>query len=374
MKRSTPALLLCTALAMPVHAGLFDGLSGLVSAKPDEATNIDPSVNPESQLENFIEVEGEEDGLLKGIKRVAITQFQIEFMTATSANAFAKSGYGSNTTNANTYVNAKLEGVGVADFQKLTDGYYDSLVSSLKTAGIEVVEQALVLGHPDFKEMTSGARSSPSEEDAEAGKGVLVSSRGLPIWFESEDGFIRKASISFGKKEKTDPYQSFGTQMGQISAAKGAAINEPALMKALDAGSLRVRITVPFMQIKTSTTSSSAKTFSKGTVQIEKWVSRLSFVAPDTKRVRVRLKKPIVATSDVGELKDVTTSGEKAIDAAANVVAIATMFMGGPVKGTMQSGVSYALQADPQRYADTVNSQLDTTQKLFTAALLKAKQ
>ena len=162
--------------------------------------------------------------------------------------------------------------------------------------------------------------------------------------------------------------------MGQISAAKGAAINEPALMKALDAGSLRVRITVPFMQIKTSTTSSSAKTFSKGTVQIEKWVSRLSFVAPDTKRVRVRLKKPIVATSDVGELKDVTTSGEKAIDAAANVVAIATMFMGGPVKGTMQSGVSYALQADPQRYADTVNSQLDTTQKLFTAALLKAKQ
>ena len=61
-------------------------------------------------------------------------------------------------------------------------------------------------------------------------------------------------------------------------------------------------------------------------------------------------------------------------DYAANVVAIATMFMGGPVKGTMQSGVSYALQADPQRYADTVNSQLDTTQKLFTAALLKAKQ
>ena len=89
MKRSTPALLLCTALAMPVHAGLFDGLSGLVSAKPDEATNIDPSVNPESQLENFIEVEGEEDGLLKGIKRVAITQFQIEFMTATSANAMS---------------------------------------------------------------------------------------------------------------------------------------------------------------------------------------------------------------------------------------------------------------------------------------------
>ena len=374
MKHSMAALCLCAFVLMPAKAGLLDGLSNLVGSKPEETASFDINAAPEVQMGQYVEVEGESEGLFKSIQRVAITQFQLEFMTATSANAFAKSGYGSSSTNANNYVNAKLEGVGIADFQKLADRYYDTLVSSLKSSGIEVLDQAVVMSHPEFKEMTSGAKTSPSEEDAEAGKGVFVSSRSIPIWFDSEDGFIRKASISFGKKEKTDPYQSMGTQMGQISAAKGAAINEPVLMKSLDAGTLRVRMTVPFMQIKTSATSSSAKTQSKGTVQIEKWVSRLSFVAPDGKRVRVRLKQPVSVASNVGELKDVTTTGEKAIDAAANVVAVATMFMGGPVKGTIQSGTSYALQADPQRYAETVNVQLDAVQKMFAAALLKEKQ
>ncbi len=374
MKHSIIAFLVGASVLMPAQAGLFDGLSNLVGSKTEEPTSFDSSAPPESQLAQYVEVEGETEGLLKTVKAVAITQFQIEFMTATSANAFAKSGYGSSSTHANSYVNARLEGVGVEDFQKLADRYYDTLVASLKAAGIDVVDQAAVLSHPEFKEMTSGAKASPVEEDAEAGKGVFVSSRGIPIWFDSEDGFIRKASISFGKKEKTDPYQSFGTQMGQISAAKGAALNEPALMKSLDAGSLRVRMTVPFMQIKTSTTSTSAKTDSRGTVQIEKWVSRLAFVAPDGKRARVRLKQPVAVSSNVGELKDVTTTGEKAIDAAANVIAVATMFMGGPVKGTMQSGTSYALQADPKLYADTVSTQLDAVQKMFTAAVLKEKQ
>jgi len=376
MKHFTAGFLLFSVLACPVHAGLLDGLSGLIGAKPVDGPTIDPGANPEAQLETYIQVEGEEDGLLKGLKRVAITQFQIEFMTATSANAFAQSGYASASSNANVYVNAKLEGVGPEDFQKLADRYYATLVNSMKSAGIEVVDQTLVSDHPQFKEMTSGARASPTEEDAAAGKGVFVSSHGIPIWFESEDGFIRKASISigFGKKEETDPYQSFGTQMSQISAAKGAAINEPELIKALDAASLRVRITVPFMQIKTSASSFSAKAESHGSIQIEKWVSRLSFVLPNNKRARVRLKQALVASTPVGELKDVTTTGEKAMDAAANVVAVATMFMGGPIKGTIQSGTSYALQSDPQRYADVVGAQLDTTQKLFTAALLKAKQ
>jgi len=85
------------------------------------------------------------------------------------------------SSNANSYVNAKLEGVGVADFQKLADRYYDTLVSSLKAAGIEVVDQAAVLSQDQFKEMTSGAKASPSEEEAEAGKGIFVSSHGIPL-------------------------------------------------------------------------------------------------------------------------------------------------------------------------------------------------
>jgi len=69
----------------------------LVGSKSEESASFDVSAAPESQLAQYVEVEGEADGLFKSINRVAITQFQIEFMTATSANAFAKSGYGSSS-------------------------------------------------------------------------------------------------------------------------------------------------------------------------------------------------------------------------------------------------------------------------------------
>lgn len=354
----------------------LSAILGSSYAHAGDNASFDLAASPETQLDRYIEVESEEDGLLKNIKRVAITQFQVEFMTESSASAYASGGF-SSPSSATEYVDAKLAGVGINEFQQITDRYYDTLVNDLKNAGIEVVDQAEVLKNPDFKEITSGGKKSPLEESAEAGKGVFVTSHDLPVWFNSEEGFIRKFKISIGKgKKDTDPYQSFGSKMGLMFSGKATAINEPALAKAFDAATLRVRVTVPFVQIKTDSTLTRASTHTKAVIQVEKKVTRLSFVTPDGKHARIRIKEPLVSATGVGELKDVTTSGEKAMQAATTVLSVANSLFGarGGVKVGSTSGKSYSLEANSQLYTETVNAHIDGAQKLMSEGLAKARK
>lgn len=304
-----------TSFIALVAAGV---LASGVARAADTPENFDPSASPAVMAGKFVEVENPE--YLKGLKRVVIPSFMVEFVTEAKASV-ALSGI-QLAMGGNSSALIRIKGAQPEQFQEVTDRLYEQTVAELRQAGIEVVDKAVLQASPTFKAMAEKGEKAPRPEEAKGGKGVFHTAEGLPLYFMNEQAFITKLF----SKPKEDLYLTFGTQFASnFSTAQMPALEEQ-LARELDATVLKVRITFLGGTAKRESNiwiGGSAK--AEGAASFAPVATRYAFITGKGDKARISLKDT-VNTGQIGEMVNVTSSASKAVDVARNTLTVASRF------------------------------------------------
>jgi len=303
-------------------------LLALLASSPAYAKDskpFDPSADPAAQAAGFLKAS--KLTALAGTKRIAISEFRVEFAVENSGKASSSSSAGWTSSSS------KITLVGVSDEmrQAITDHLYDQLVQKLTEAGLEVVPHETVDADASYRSMEKVFRTGQEPVGMQAGKSIFVGAHGTPYYLTNDDKHI-----------------GLGTALGGFSTVQPQNI-EPRMAETLDATVLRVTMAVKFADIKASGgmfhMGSSVKT-SEGLA----WVpdqTQFLFVTPDSGRARVVLNRTAVIAGDAITIRDVTTKGEKVTQAVANV-------MTGLLAGGGRTSREYEATANPDAYVNSV--------------------
>ncbi len=172
---------------------------------------------------------------LKGIKRVAVPVFAVEFIVADNVSA-TTSGFGS-AGRATSSLYYKLLGVGEADFQAITDALYQQFLAELKASGVEVLDAAQVVAAPTYRKLVASGSPAPIKSDSS----LVMSPPGLGIY-----GFARMGG---GNSSQRKGLFAALSDVGSGFAAVGAIGDTLQLGTELDASLLEVRMRVSFVQL-----------------------------------------------------------------------------------------------------------------------------
>jgi hypothetical protein len=218
------ALLCASLLAAPSTAQAKDELTALT---------VDASFNPTNAAEKGFEVA--DNKALKGITRVAVPVFAVEFIVADNVSSqtsgFASAGRATSTQ----YF--KLLGVGEAEFQAITNSLYTRFLADLKDSGVEVVGAAQVLAAPTYAKLAATGSPAPIKSDST----LVMSPPGFAVY-----GFAKMGGGNSAKGKSI-----FGA-LGDIGAgfsAVGAVMDTITLAKELDASVIEVRMRVSFAEL-----------------------------------------------------------------------------------------------------------------------------
>jgi hypothetical protein len=172
---------------------------------------------------------------LKGIKRVAVPVFAVEFITSDNVSA-QTSGFGSGGRSSMTSY-FKLLGVGEAEFQAITDALYLGFLSDLRASGVEVLDAQQVLAAPTYRKLVAAGSLAPIKSDS----GMVMSPPGLGLY-----GF---AKMGGGNSAKSKSLFGALSDIGGGFAAVGAISDTIQLATELDASLIEVRLRVNFAQL-----------------------------------------------------------------------------------------------------------------------------
>lgn len=294
--------------------------------------------------------------LLKGLTRVAVPQFTVQFITADSATAetsgFAAAG------RARVTASYRLQGVAEPDFQAMAEALYGEFLQQLAASGLEVLPMAQVTAAPSYARLAASGVMPPLREDSS----ITVAPAGLAL-YGSHRAMV---TLSAGKNSGV-----FGAiaGIGNVASAIGSIGDVQALSKELgDAALLEVHMVVNFVELTnhnrgffgrlSSTASVGAKTApSVGKAELGVQVGAV--------RGGLTLQRALAldaaAFSEVRE--QAKTTGEKAGAVAVAVLAFAI--------GSKDSSSSSAMEAvaDPVRYREVVGGGLGQVGRMFTARL-----
>lgn len=279
-------------------AAILLALLASASASAKESKPFDPTADAASQAAAFLK--SSKLTALAGTRRVAISQFRVEFAVENSGKASSSSSAG--WTSSSSHITL----VGVSDEmrQNITDQLHDQLVKKLTEAGLEVLPYETVKADANYRSMERIFRTSQEPVGMQAGKSVFVGAHGMPYYLTNDDKHI-----------------GLGTALGGFSTVQPQNI-EPRMAETLDATVLRVTMSVKFADVKASggmfRMGSSVKT-SEGLAWVPDQTAFL-FVTPDNGRARVVLDRAAVIGGDAIEIHDVTTKGEKVAQAVGNVI------------------------------------------------------
>jgi len=301
----------------------------------------------------------------KGSQKVAITEFGVEFYT--QIHAEGRQG------GANAQVTSVLNGVGAEDFQAITDKAYADTVASLKAAGFEVLDPAVVGADPLYQKLVEkyGQPSPWTLTDSSVVKGKpmisqVVAPAGMPAYFSSS---IVTNRGDFG--QRTDAQnQGRGAKEGELAKSLGATLLHvhylvgfglPSASKnnALFGGSTARaaiepgNVLFPLDSEWQFVTSAGARTFTSS--------SRPRHSGA------LYLDRPLSSATNIFALQDATTSADKKGDGAMN--AMGELF-GGFGQKTKRSD---AAPSSAEAYRQDVDALLQQATAAFTAALAAAR-
>jgi hypothetical protein len=172
---------------------------------------------------------------LKGLQRVAVPVFAVEFITADNVSATTSSFGAAGRSTSSLYV--RLLGVGEPDFQAITDALYQQFLDDLKASGLEVVDSAKVKAAPSYAKLLASGSAAPIKSDSS----LTMSPPGLGIY-----GFARMGGGSSSERKGL-----FGA-LSDVSAgfsAVGAIGDTMQLGTELEASLIEVRMRVNFAQL-----------------------------------------------------------------------------------------------------------------------------
>ena len=128
----------------------------------DDNPYFDPKAAPDKQLAEYVDASGMEK--LKGIKRVLVPQFRVEFQlrSEVSKNVSERNVTSGFTAQRNVSVYILLKGVEDVRLQKITDLAYQNFLQEMAAAGIEVIGPDKLVNEPEFAAVEKLGRASPA--------------------------------------------------------------------------------------------------------------------------------------------------------------------------------------------------------------------
>lgn len=241
---------------------------------------------------------------IKGIKRVAVTSFVVQYVVAqqTTSRGGASSG---------VELSKYLE---PARLQQATEQMYTQFLSDLKASGIEVIAPEALAASKDFQKMLGKSPVAPYEMSTwSRGKdggynSLFYVPKGLPMVVRDDYEYLKGRGLG----QVTDPSLSVG------GAIKLGSTNwryyDKAVQKDLDTATILVRIFVPLAYTEHSTSISGSwqndKAKTTAGLRIGERFTRMAVVQKDDV-AKIYLKEPHMAGGSIieneGEKSGMTT-------------------------------------------------------------------
>ena len=338
MKLSILTLLAC--MSLPLAAETVSGVP------------LDAAFKPAERQASLLKISDAGKPALAGLQKVAISSFQVEFVTkgAASASSYEIGRQG----RAGTNMVVSLVGVGAADFQAMTDKLHADFVADLKALGLEVLPTEQVLAAPSYQKMAAGGSPSPASTRTKDTWSSVFAPAGLAIY---GIGSVSTAMPLFAG-------------FSAFSAVSGTIFGNVELQKELNASLINVRMVVNFVDLKSSDSSWFGRSSGTATVSGQfspsvAPVNTFMTVYQPTVGGTLSLHAPLlIDASAFKEVKDTSS-------VAANIgLAVLSLAIGG---GGSQTAVEKEVVADPEQYRAMVGAGIGAVREMFIERLRSSR-
>jgi hypothetical protein len=367
--KHTAITLFCLSLAAPLAQAATD------------LNYYDLKAAPESQMAAYVEAEGADK--LKGIRRVVVPQFRVEYqMRAESSASDGRYLGGGAHASASNSAYVHLKGIDDALLQKLTDQAYAAFVKDMAAKGVEVIGPDKLAGVAEYEPVLRVGK--PSGE-------TLETKDSISRFFAPGDGRVY-ALLRRTDKDRQGVGSGFATAFADMQKEIPKA--ELALAKKFEAPALKVLLTVSPARVKSGASAGggligaavslmSSSEVKPGLTVTEE--SRLVFRSAGHsendfkmfggsrffgKKVRdfteegdsaIYLKQDVRVADAISQkgLEDTTSGYHKVSNALAPVLALTL--------GVSSKHTEYTIEADPQLFEKVAGEELVAANRMLIA-------
>ncbi|MES2898105.1 MAG: hypothetical protein V4723_00180 [Pseudomonadota bacterium] len=342
--RHTLVLLLSAMCALPGFAA--------------DAVKVDSNFDAAAMAPKLIKGQSDDNKMVRGIKRLAIGSFDVEFATKGSSSATAtRMGQSANANGSNsrstTSVSMALAGVNEADFQAIVEQLHADFVKQVKAAGIEVVGVDKVMNTETYRKMAASGKPAPHVKSGGNETSVVVTPEGRPV-------------VGFSLMSKGGGLAA----LSNFSTFTGTMFTGPDIAKELDATVVNVRMVVRFVEQQSSNSSFLGRV--SGSATVESKISPTIVAGDTTVHIfspqgggALTLQEPIqIDQAAFTGVRDVTSTAAKATGVGLAVLSFA---MG---SGSSTQIKEFEAVADPVKYRDLVGNGLGQVSSMMVHQLL----
>lgn len=236
--------------------------------------------------EPVVEVHDAEN--LKGIKRVAVTSFVVQYVTAQQ---------GTSRGGATSGIDVAKQ-LAPEQMQQTTEQLYTRFLTDLKASGVEVVPSETLAASKGFQKMLEKSPEVPVEQSTwsrgkEGGfNSVFYAPKGLPLVLNDDYEYMRGRGLG----NVTDPSLSMSGALKLYST--NWRYYDKAVQKDLDVATILVRVFVPLAYTESSTTIAGGwqkdKAKTTAGLRIGERFTRMAVVQDDD-ITKIYLKEPFMA-------------------------------------------------------------------------------
>ncbi len=203
---------------------------------------------------------------LKGVKRVAVASFTVQFVESQVGEVTQRANLGSNGVTSITEYASRVVGVDFSDalkrdrMQDTTNALYQDFLKDLKTSGLDVVPPEKLHAAASYQAFARQGATTPRVEDAEAQKSsgqgairsVFMAPPGVPLVIKGGSGgqsidYLNTGSSMFSPTVRDHTL----TFTGNLSlGATNFLFYEKDVQKEFDTATLHVRVFVPLAVIE----------------------------------------------------------------------------------------------------------------------------
>lgn len=336
-------------------AALSAGLLQPAWGKDPAPVNLPDPFDAAAAAASLVEVSNAR--ALKGVKRVAVPQFSVEFVTqdnvSSETSGFAAAGRSSVTG----YY--RLVGVDEPEFQALANQLYAGFVQALQAQGLEVLTPEQLAAAPTWRKLVAGGQPVPLRADSS----ITVAPPGMALYG------VNRMLANSGKKGTLASLSALGAGFTGIAEATDNA----ALTQELGGAALvEVALKLHFAQLKNE---------SKG------FLGRLSGTAEISAKLHPILTQARLSVQQGAEVAVVSAKQPLLLDPAAFSEVRKQAASGGDIAGAVAVGLlrmaigskdsssteKYEVVAEPQRYSERIAANLGQTNAMLIARMVSER-
>jgi hypothetical protein len=333
-------------------------LAAVFAASPASARDAKPIALPAGAAAIEAAIELPDAAHFKGVKRVVVPEFSIEFLTDNGASSSASTTGGTNRVHQRW----KLAGVGATEFQAITNEAYAGLLKALTAAGYEVVSAEAMRAHPAYAKLQAKGQATGVATNG----GLAMAPAGMAVM---PMGTVSSRSAG-GPLATLAALQTMGAMASAVSAT--FELNE--LAQGLDATVLAVRVGTDFSEVGATNTgfigrmSGNAGVAGKAQPSLKPQSTAIRLITPAVKGAQMTLTAPLLLPADTfSGARDATSTAAIAGDIAGALI----RFSAGAGGSSMTK--EYEVTAEPAQYTQRMTEGIDQLMQAMAAKLAAAR-